>query len=447
MTYAMLTGAVMCLFAGAMALSVTRQKTVFTVSVLFTSVWVLVMLANGLQQVFKGYNDVSSVSYELLFTGIVSMTVGCFTAQLLFGRPRQTAESITTAYMPMKKFLNAWFPVILAITFLTGVWAFFSTGIGLDFSFNQLGDIRDSYLEGGSQTLGVQIARYATNLAFAAVVMLAASDFARSRVSMQRLVLLCCSVLPLSLSKASRTEFVQIALYYFCAVFVLSALRQSTWLQRERRGKLIRRVSIRAVVLLLMLGLVFAYLGVARSAARYADVSSPVERMLLPITSYLSSSVFSVGPLSHWIENNIGASGGGRYFEAPNKILEQFGASTLNSKNIVRTAYDDIGWIAITPGTFVRHLVADFGLKAMPYVSFAIGFLSTAATLRIPFNTLPAFGCVTLIVFDLAYSFQVIGLFSVGNLYKIGVLFALAYAYRRYQTKYERRLRSRQAVP
>lgn len=418
-------------------ISLALQRTLLTTSVLLLGVWSLVILAKYYQNAYFNFDAAPTESYELLLQGVVGMALGCMVMQVLLRRPRQSANQVAAYYASLPSWLDRAFPAIFWITFLSGMAAFVSNGGGFNFSLSNLDTLRDAYVNDGGDIF-TRIARYATNLAFAGVVLLALSDFSQGKVSSARIMLLCIAVLPLSLSKASRIEFVQVALHYFSAAFLLASLVPVDRMQRVLRKVFLRRVTVRGMMVLLGISVLFSVIGLARSAGKsvYSHVEGVVDSVLFPISSYIAGSVNSVGYISHWIEANIGPSYGGQYFEFFHKLLSAvLGSETENSKALVRMAYDDIGAIAIMPGSFVRYLVADFGIAALPYVSFCIGAFSTLVVLRTKMTSLLMFAFCVIVTYELLYSFQTIGLFSVANFYKLIVFALISYSFNKHRRK------------
>lgn len=404
--------------------SLAFQRSYFTTSVMFSGIWSLVVLGKYHQNRFLGYDPVTSYSYELLMQGVGGMALGCLVAQVLLGRPRFAADRIAMHYAAVPSFVHRIFPFIFWTTFLSGMVAFFTSGGGLSFSFADLGDIRNDFIQGEGSNVFIDLARYATNLAFAGAIILALSDFVRGKFSLILLTLLCIAVLPLSLSKASRIEFVQVVLHYLSAALLLLAFRPRSRIRQRLNKAFLRQQARRGSILIASIIGLFSAIGLARSAGKsvYADVHGVLDSLLFPITGYVSSSIYAVGPLSEWIEGVVGPSYGSRYFEFFYKLLEQLGLEYANTKSVVRSAYDEIGSIAYNPGSFVRYLVSDFGSSALPYAAFAIGAFSTLVVLRANMLRLITFSFSTLVVFELIYSFQTIGLFSVSTAYKLVVI-------------------------
>ena len=428
------------LFVLSIAVSWLRQNTLFTTSVLFLGVWSLVLLAQYYQNIHVGYDYIPEDSYRVLALGIVSLTLGCLGAQLLLGRSRSTTDELQAANCDLPRFVRKLFPFVFLLVFIPGLGAFFSQGGGVSFALENLQDIRVAHVWGESQSVFFRLANYAVNVALATSVLLAVADSQTRTVSIGRLALLILAVLPFSLSKGARVEFVQVALYYAAASFVLLSLRPASPQARDSARRFVRTILKKFPLVLAFLLAFFAIIGIARSPHRFQELSSMLDFVLAPVTGYLAASVYSVGPLTLWISEHIGFTFGDRYFDFFHRLLGLLGVEVVAGKETVRSAWSELGSIAYTPGTFVRHLVSDFGLRAFPYVAFAIGFGSTLAVLRMPAKSLLAIGFLTLIVFDLGYSFHDVGLFTVRNFYILIVLFVIAQAFELYR---RRRARAR----
>lgn len=410
--------------------SIIFQRTIFTTSVIFIGIWIFVLLAHYYQVAFRGYDNTSFGSYEVLTKGILGVSVGCLVMQILLGRTHAKADRVSEHFSTLPAFIDRFYFPVFLITMFLGLLAFFVEGGGLNFSFENFRDVRRSFVEKGAG-ITIQLAKYSAILCSVTAIFLALSDRVEGRVSFARLALLCLAVVPLTLSKGSRLEVVLVALHYFStAILLLSMQIRSDELKSIWRSYL-RRIRARGLLIIVLLGVFFSSVGMIRSANTrlFENVGGGVDMFLYPIANYLSGSVYSVGPLSSWIDDTIGASFGAVYFEVFHKLIQPLGFGYFDSKSMVRLDYDEIGWIAFTPGTFVRGLVADFGLEALPFVGFCIGALSTLVVLRFKSTSIIWITCGTLVFYDLLYSFQTIGLFSVANLYKLLIAAVFAHMF------------------
>lgn len=420
--------------------SIVRQKTIFTLSVLFSFVWLMVLSSQAIAVSIQGIDMVPPLSYELLSNTLTIMFMGLLLGQILSYRKSENINGQIEQMRYLPAYVKSSLPYVSILSAVLGITSFVSSGANFSLNFNFLSEVRSVHVQGESGGLGLRLATYAGLLVSTFSIIMAFAHFIEGKFKGRQVFILMLCLLPLSFSVGSRLAMALPLIHYLTAVWFLLQYRrrrQDTVLDKIR---IIRSYAMRLLPVILVFILVFTFYGNVRSNQKTAlSEGSTVERVIFPIASYIQSSLVSVGPISYWLDRNAILGHGEQYFEVFFKIPTLIGfKNSVRNKDDLRAQFDELGGAVYTPGTAVRHLVSDFGIRGLPYAAFFITFISSILFHSIVPRTFFLLIFCTLITKDIGLSFHKVGLFSMANAWI--VVFGLMFYY--HFKKYSRRKHS-----
>lgn len=417
--------------------SVAIQRTVFTLGTLFSLVWLIVLSAHVIVVRQVGYDEVPDISYQLLNRTLQIMFFGFALAQFLVGRSKVNIEQFRLRYHFVPRFVSRYYAFVLMLVLVTSFAAFIEAGANFDLSFSFLSDVRSQHVNRTSVGFFTSLSIYVFLFLSAFFILLAFADFISGKPRVFRIVWLLIAIAPLSLSKGSRLEFIVPLLHYLVAFWYLLQFRQGPKSSPRAKLRTLKRLSIKIAPVALALLLIFTAYGNIRSDNKNAvSERSIAMRVLLPIAQYAQSSLISVGTISYWIDANTKLGIGRQYFEVFAKVPQVLGLiEPVNNKKTLRESFDSLGWVVYTPGTMIRHIVSDFGIRMLPLAAFFIAVFSVWFVHGVRPHNLLILVFAVLVTYDVFATFHKVALFSMAN----GWILFFAYAAMRLTNHYSRR--------
>ena len=160
-------------------------------------------------------------------------------------------------------------------------------------------------------------------------------------------------------------------------------------------------------------------------------------RVSAKVTSWLASSLYSLGPIASY-EDSTFPRMHGRFllepiYKVPEKLrlIPETGAIIYLAK---QDAFEHFkhGIIAFTPGTMGKVLTREVGMKWAPYLAVVTLFILTAVSTRLKPDSILKVGIVFLFSWQILMTFQTIQGLNMAVAWRIFFVFLIGLAYRRY---------------
>lgn len=419
-----------------------RQRTFFTLSILFSLIWILVLIGHKFVISIEQQDRVSNESYQFLSLFLQVLFAGLILGQLFSPARRKTFDQAAPWAGEFPLFIKRINPYVLAVIFLSGATAFVGAGANFSFSFDFLNDARSAHVQGTNQSIALRLSVYASLLATTYAITMATCDIQVRRVNVWRIIALFIAVLPLALTTAGRIHLVTPIIHYLFALWFLLQFHHFSKDKIKQKTRFIARSIRKILPILIIVAIAFSVFGDIRSKGKTAiDNGNFIERSIYPIAAYTQSSLISSWQLSNWIDSNTRLENGRGYFEVFYRLPQLYNlADDVNVKGTVRNEYSNLGWIVYSPGTGARSLVSDFGLGALPYVAFMIALLSSLAFHKLNPINIPFLILLVLLTKDLAFSFHKMALFSTANMWMVIIAVLIGGFYRQFRKNRFKRL-------